>query len=66
LASILHLLRHGVVSEIYVKHPKDSWCVASFSKNEMMEIAKDNNFTVLSSSGEGTQYFWLKFQKVGD
>jgi hypothetical protein len=40
-----------------------TWVGVGFTREEMQTIADEDGFRILSTSGEGTQYFWLTFVK---
>ena len=43
--------------------PPDTWHGVSFSPYETTKLAADSGFEFESSSGAGTQYYWLWFRK---
>ena len=63
------VLRPGSILKCQVQgHPipedqADSWIGVSFSEAEIREIAGPCGFEIKSSTGAGTQYFWLTFFK---
>ena len=40
-----------------------TWVGVGFTRKEMQTIADEDGFRILSTTGEGTQYFWLTFVK---
>jgi SAM-dependent methyltransferase len=63
------VLRPGSVLKCQVEghpspeHRANSWNGVSFSETEIRSIADNCGFEILSTSGAGTQYFWITFSR---
>jgi O-antigen biosynthesis protein len=53
----------GYQGKEYLDMKKDTWQGATFSENEIVDLAGSLNFEIIRMTGQGTQYFWIILKK---